>query len=84
MLINSKEDVLKITQADRKRSFAEWMEQPFVRFTISQIPSGEASQQEALKILLQSAFDAGHSAGQGVVLMSMVEHIFADKRKPPP
>ena len=62
----------------KKESFAKWMDEPMVRMGLSMIPKGD--HEDALKMVLQSAFQAGFAAGSGHMLSSMVESLL--KKKP--
>jgi len=58
-------------EVQKKDAFTKWQDEPMVRMGLSMIPSGD--HQDALKMLLQSAFNAGFSAGSGNMLSTVVE-----------
>ena len=66
-------------EVHKKEGFAKWMDEPMVRMGLSMIPKGD--HEDALKMLLQSAFQAGFGAGSGNMLASVVESVL--KNKPP-
>ena len=66
-------------EIQKKESFAKWMDEPMVRMGLSMVPMGD--HEDALKMLLQSAFIAGFGAGSGSMLASVVEGLL--KSKPP-
>jgi len=57
-------------QKARKTAFEKWLEEPMVRLGMSMIPAGEKD--DALKMLLQSAFDSGFNTGGGVMALEML------------
>jgi hypothetical protein len=65
----------------KKTGFEKWLDEPMVRMGMSIIPAGERP--ESLKLLLQSAFDAGYGVGVGDVLFDMIENIVTKKGEPP-
>ncbi len=70
------------TTARKKAGFDKWRDEPMVRMGISMIPAGD--RQDALLMLLQSAFDAGFSNGSSDILGHLIEGILSrrpeDKR----
>lgn len=66
--------------ADKR--FQEWLAEPMTRMGLSMIPAGE--KEDALRLLLRAAFDAGRGMGQGAVMVEMLEAlILRDKRREP-
>lgn len=65
--------------ANKKAAFDKWLDEPMVRMGLSMIPAGE--HQDTLRMLLQSAFDAGHTSGGGSMLGSFLEAMLT--KKPP-
>lgn len=65
--------------SDQNAAFDKWMNEPLVRMSISTIPAGE--HKDALQMLLRSAFDAGHSSGQGVMAGEFLQAILMGERK---
>lgn len=57
--------------ARKKAGFDKWRGEPMVRMGISMIPAGE--HQDALIMLLQSAFDTGFANGSSDILGHMIE-----------
>ena len=70
-MIQDQQHIDQMIDKSKKEGFEKFMRDPLVRITLSRIPSGEDA--DGLKLLLQSAYDQGHTAGQGVVLMSLIE-----------
>jgi len=68
------------TREHKKDQFGRWIEQPLVRLTLATVPPGD--HRDGLRVLLQDAFDSGYAAGQGMMVGSFLEHMFADKRSP--
>lgn len=67
------------TAARKKESFERWLNEPMVRMGMSMIPQGEHS--DALKMLLQSAFEAGHASGGADIGITMLTAILDKKSK---
>lgn len=65
--------------ADKRDCFERWLDDPMVRMGMSMIPAGERA--DALRMLLQSAFEAGFGAGRGNAMGSMVESIMTSMIK---
>lgn len=61
----------------KKAGFDRWLDDPMVRMGMSMIPSGERA--DGLRMLLQSAFEAGYGVGCGDILGDMLEGML--KRK---
>lgn len=57
-------------KASQEKSFSDFMAKPETKLVISMIPASQ--QPEAMTTILRSAFDAGHSAGIGVMLVEML------------
>ena len=66
-------------EAQKKDALTKWQDEPMVRMGLSMIPPGD--HQDALKMLLHSAFNAGFAAGSGNMLSTVVEAII--KRQSP-
>ena len=66
-------------EADRKRAFDAFMEQSSTRMFLSLIPPNP-DQPDALRVLLQSAFEAGFSQGAVSVMISFMETIAKEQR----
>jgi hypothetical protein len=64
----------------QQRGFSEWLDQPLVKLSVSQVPEG--NRRDEFRVLLQSAFDAGHAAGQACVLMSFIEEMVKHRGRP--
>ena len=64
---------------DKTTAFDRWISEPLVRMSISMIPAGE--HKDAFKMLLRSAFDAGHGAGQGAMAGTFLEAMLS--KRPP-
>lgn len=67
--------------ADKSSAFDRWLNEPLVRMSISMIPAGE--HKDAFQMLLRSAFDAGHGAGQGAMAGAFLESMLSAKDGPP-
>jgi hypothetical protein len=65
-------------ESDRKRAFEKWLDDPMVRLGLSLIPAGE--HQDALQMLLRSAFEAGSGQGVSSVVATMVEGMIKKDR----
>ena len=76
-MINKQELDAK-TVTGKKDGFAKFLEDPMVRMGMSMIPPGD--KQEALSMLLQSAFNCGYDHGAAMVAVSMVEALLKDKK----
>lgn len=61
----------------KKTMFAKWLDEPMVRMGLSTIPAGDRA--DALRLLLQSAFDAGFQAGSGNILGNFLEAMLSRK-----
>ncbi len=64
---------------EKNAAFEKWMSDPLVRMSLSMIPAGE--HQDALQVLLRSAFDAGHAAGGGAMAGTFLEAILSKDMK---
>jgi len=69
------------SQAKKKTAFAKWLDDPMVRLTMAAIPAGD--QKEALRVLLESAFESGFNVGTGDVLTELVEAMIRKDKRPP-
>lgn len=65
--------------SEKNFAFEKWMNEPLVRMGLSTIPAGE--HQDALQMILRSAFDAGHTSGQGTMAGTFLEAILVGERK---
>lgn len=65
------------TETRKKAAFDKWLNEPMVRMGMSMIPAGD--REDALRMLLQSAFEAGCCCGAGDVTSQMVESILTRK-----
>jgi hypothetical protein len=74
------EEVRARMDSDKSSAFDRWMSEPLVRMSINMIPASE--HKDALQMLLRSAFDAGHGAGQGAMAGTFLKAMMA-KDKPP-
>lgn len=66
-----------------KAAFDKWLSEPMTRMGMSMVPAAE--KQEALLLLLRSAFNAGTEAGSGNTageFMSAILESMQDKKKP--
>jgi hypothetical protein len=63
----------------QKQAFDKWFGEPMVRLGLSLIPPGD--HKDALRLLLQSAFDAGYEQGGGQAVVSLMQ---AMTKKPQP
>ncbi len=68
------------SEIKRKNSFEKWLDEPMVRMGMSMIPAGE--KQDALKALLQSAFNSGFESGCGDVVSELLEGWLKHKDQP--
>lgn len=66
----------------KKDRFAKWLDEPMTRMGLSFIPAGE--HQDGLRLLLQSAFDAGFNCGAGDAMSDVVEHLIKPLLKDKP
>lgn len=57
-------------RANMKQSFEAFLDNPMVRMTMATIPPG--SNPEALRMLLQSTFDAGYQTGGVVAVLDLM------------
>lgn len=75
-----KEKTPEQEEAEKTTAFEKWLSAPMTRMGMATIPAGE--HQDALRLLLRSAFDAGHSSGVGNVLVHVIGAMLArdDKR----
>lgn len=64
----------------KKAAFDRWLTEPMVRMGMSMIPAGEHP--DGLRMLLESAFEAGFHVGASDVLGGMLESMLK-QRKPP-
>ena len=65
---------------EKTEAFDAWLAAPMTRMGMAAIPAGE--HQDALKLLLRSAFDAGSNQGAGNILGHLLKSMFdkQDKR----
>lgn len=73
-----KTEVEKRSAIGKRDGFAKFLDDPMIRMGMSMIPAGD--KQEALKMLLQSAFNSGFDHGSAMVAVSMVELLLKDKK----
>lgn len=66
------------TEVRKKAAFEKWLDEPMVRMGISMIPAGERA--DALRMLLQSAFESGCNCGAGDVTVQMLESVMLARR----
>ena len=78
-MMTDKATVDRLIAESKKTNFDQFMAQPLVRVTMSRIPQSEDA--DGLRLLLQAAFDAGHGAGQAVILMNLMEHMLRGRRE---
>ena len=64
------------------QSFAAWLDEPMTRLGMSLIPGG--THQDALKMLLRSAFDAGVGTGSAETAIAFFKTVMELDKKPPP
>lgn len=71
-------------QQNSDSAFDKWLSDPMTRMGISAIPAGERD--DALRLLLRSAFNAGVESGAGNTagefLTAILDGILKDKKKP--
>jgi hypothetical protein len=69
--------------AIKKRvGFEKWLDEPMVRLGLSMIPAGDKA--DALKMLLQSAFDAGYAVGCSDVVGDLLQGFLKRQPNEPP
>ena len=65
-------------EVSRDEAFSKWLSAPMTRMGMAAIPAGD--HQDALKLLLRSAFDTGSGHGVGEVLKDMLTAIVKSPR----
>ena len=76
-MVNTKESEARLAEA-RVKGFEKFMEDPTTKLTLSLLPTGDHP--DAVQTLVKSAFEAGHSNGQGTMLVEMLLTMF--KKEP--
>jgi hypothetical protein len=70
----------ELINAKKKEGFDRWLDEPTVRLGMSLIPPSESA--DALRIVLQSAFEAGFVCGSSAVMLDIaVECLDQDRER---
>lgn len=75
-----KNDVERRTSEAKQIGFEKWLEHPMARLGMAAIPPGERP--DALRMLLQAAFEAGIDGGVAVVLAAFMEEMLKHPKGP--
>lgn len=70
-------EIEQIVAESKKEGFSKWLDQPAVRLALTMIPQGE--HHDALKMVLQSAFESGHDNGSVAVASHLMRALMKDK-----
>ena len=62
------------TERKKQEAFTTWLASPTTKMMLSLIPASD-QHPEAVQLLLQTAFDAGHTTGAGEVAATMIEAV---------
>ena len=72
-LEREKQTVDAQSEKSRREGFAKFLQEPLVKVMLSR---AKHEDEDGLKILLQAAFDSGHSSGVACVLLSFLEDVY--------